>query len=115
MMRLVVDLDGTLGDPVAFVGVAADAARDLGAREVNLIAPYLGYLRQDARFQPGEAVTSVSFARLLSGSFNSLYTVDPHLHQGPAESTMNEVVLSAAFGHPVAAERYGNRNVFVAD
>ena len=38
-----------------------------------------------------------------------------HLHQGPAESTMNEVVLSAAFGHPVAAERYGNRNVFVAD
>ena len=37
------------------------------------------------------------------------------LHQGPAESTMNEVVLSAAFGHPVAAERYGNRTVFVAD
>ena len=32
-----------------------------------------------------------------------------HLHQGPAESTMNEVVLSAAFGHPVAAERYATR------
>ena len=37
------------------------------------------------------------------------------LHQGPAESTMNEVVLSAAFGHPVAAERFGERTVFVAD
>ena len=37
------------------------------------------------------------------------------LRQGPAESTMNEVVLSAAFGHPVASERFGNRTVFVAD
>ena len=37
------------------------------------------------------------------------------LRQGPAESTMNEVVLSAAFGHPVASERFGGRTVFVAD
>ncbi len=37
------------------------------------------------------------------------------LHQGPAESTMNEIVLSGAFGHPVAAERYGKRIIFVAD
>ena len=37
------------------------------------------------------------------------------LRQGPAESTMNEVVLSAAFGHPVASERFGTRTVFVAD
>jgi len=37
------------------------------------------------------------------------------LRQGPAESTMNEVVLSAAFGHPVAGERFGHRTVFVAD
>lgn len=43
---------------------AADAARELGARQVNLIAPYLSYMRQDRRFQPGEAVTSRSFAKL---------------------------------------------------
>ncbi|MET3528674.1 ribose-phosphate diphosphokinase [Phenylobacterium koreense] len=60
---------------------AADAAREFGAREVNLIAPYLGYMRQDKRFQPGEAVSSTSFARLVSGSFDRLITVDPHLHR----------------------------------
>jgi ribose-phosphate pyrophosphokinase len=45
---------------------AADAARDLGAGEVGLVAPYLAYMRQDRRFNPGEAITSQSFARLLS-------------------------------------------------
>jgi len=37
------------------------------------------------------------------------------LRQGPVESTMHEVVLSAAFGHAVVSERIGNRTVFVAD
>lgn len=64
--------------PLAF---AADALRDLGAISVNLVAPYLGYMRQDARFRVGEAVTSRTFARLLSQVVDSLLTVDPHLHR----------------------------------
>lgn len=60
---------------------AADAARELGARSVGLVAPYLAYMRQDRRFQSGEAVTSRSFARLLSGSLHWLATADPHLHR----------------------------------
>ena len=63
---------------------AADAARELGAREVNVIGPYLACMRQDMRFQPGEAVSSHSFARLLSTTFDRLLTVDPHLHRHPA-------------------------------
>lgn len=60
---------------------AADAARELGAAQVGLVAPYLAYMRQDRRFGPGEAVTSRSYARLLSGSLDFLVTVDPHLHR----------------------------------
>jgi ribose-phosphate pyrophosphokinase len=60
---------------------AADAARELGAAEVGLVAPYLAYMRQDERFQPGEAITSRSYARLLSASLDWLLTVDPHLHR----------------------------------
>lgn len=60
---------------------AADAARDLGATRVGLVAPYLPYLRQDRRFAPGEAITSLSFGRLLSGAVDWLVTVDPHLHR----------------------------------
>lgn len=69
----------------------ADAARSLGAATVTLVAPYLAYMRQDRRFQPGEAVTSLSFARLISSSFDRLVTVDPHLHRYPALSALYDI------------------------
>src|SRR5690349_24214747 len=59
----------------------ADAVRALGARRVGLVAPYLAYLRQDRHFRAGEAVTSRTFARLLSGYADWLVTIDPHLHR----------------------------------
>lgn len=59
----------------------ADTLRDLGARRVGLIAPYLAYMRQDKRFRAGEGVTSHYVARLLSQHLDWLLTVDPHLHR----------------------------------
>lgn len=79
-----VDIVCTLARPdwqfLALVFMAA-AARELGAKSVNLIAPYLAYMRQDKRFRPGETISSIHFARLLSGFFDRLTTIDPHLHR----------------------------------
>jgi len=61
--------------------LAAATARDLGAERVGLVAPYLAYLRQDARFKRGEAVTSRHVAGLISARFDWMLTVDPHLHR----------------------------------
>ncbi len=102
-----VDLVCSLSNPDdGFLGLvfAADAARDLGAREVALVAPYLSYMRQDRRFEPGEAVSSKSFARLVSATFDRLVTVDPHLHRYETLSslyTIPDVTLHAA---PVLAD-----------
>jgi ribose-phosphate pyrophosphokinase len=60
---------------------AAATAKELGAAAVGLVTPYLGYMRQDKRFNEGEAVTSALFARLLSQHIDWLVTVDPHLHR----------------------------------
>jgi ribose-phosphate pyrophosphokinase len=60
---------------------AAATARELQASKVGLVSPYLAYMRQDRRFKPGEAVTSRQVARLVSGVFDWLVTVDPHLHR----------------------------------
>lgn len=68
-------------DKVLALLYAAATARDLGAARVGLVCPYLAYLRQDRRFRDGEAVTSVHFAKLLSGALDFLVTVDPHLHR----------------------------------
>lgn len=61
--------------------MAAATLRELGAARVGLVAPYLAYMRQDIRFNPGEAVSSRIFGRLLDEAFDWLVTVDPHLHR----------------------------------
>ncbi|HEX6361503.1 MAG TPA: ribose-phosphate diphosphokinase, partial [Albitalea sp.] len=59
----------------------ADALRELGAKRVGLVAPYLPYMRQDVRFRPGEAVSAKSLAKWISAQYDWLATVDPHLHR----------------------------------
>lgn len=73
--------------------------RDLGAKKITLIAPYLGYMRQDKRFNAGEAITSEIFAGILSPYIDRLITIDPHLHR---HHDLNEIyhcestIMSAA-------------------
>lgn len=83
---------------------AADAARDLGAARVGLVAPYLAYMRQDRRFKPGEAVTSRPFARLLSGTFDRLITVDPHLHRYPDLAALYAIPAATLHAAPLLAD-----------
>ena len=54
---------------------AAATARELGASRVGLVSPYLAYMRQDRRFNPGEAVTSRQVAHLISEAFDWMVTV----------------------------------------
>lgn len=61
--------------------MAAATLRELGARRVGLVAPYLAYMRQDARFAPGQAISARIYAQLLSAHCDWLLTVDPHLHR----------------------------------
>lgn len=85
-------LAGTLDRPAQRLVpllLAADAARELGARRLILAAPYLPFLRQDARFREGEAVASRWLGRLLSAAFDAVATVDPHLHR---HASLDEVL-----------------------
>jgi ribose-phosphate pyrophosphokinase len=63
--------------------IAAETARELGAQRVTLVAPYLGYMRQDVAFHVGEAVSQRIVGALLGRLFDRLVTVDPHLHRTP--------------------------------
>ncbi|MFH1276504.1 MAG: ribose-phosphate diphosphokinase [Candidatus Woesearchaeota archaeon] len=60
---------------------AAETAKDLGAKKVILVAPYLSYMRQDKRFNSGECISSRVMAKLLNNSVDKLITVDPHIHR----------------------------------
>jgi len=86
---------------------AADALRDLGASDVTLVAPYLGYMRQDARFRPGEAVTSRTFARLVSSVVDRLVTVDPHLHRFVALEELYDIPCTVLRSAPLIGDWIG--------
>lgn len=87
--------------PLLFI---ADTLRELGARQVGLVAPYLAYMRQDRRFQPGEALTSASFARVLSAHFDWLVTVDPHLHRRRSLGEIYPIPSEVVHAAPLLAE-----------
>ncbi|MGZ8363932.1 MAG: ribose-phosphate pyrophosphokinase [Caulobacteraceae bacterium] len=83
---------------------AAATVRELGAKSVGLVAPYLPYMRQDRRFQPGEPISARLYANLLSQHFSWLVTVDPHLHRIHDLSQLYSLPVGLVAAAPVVAE-----------
>ena len=92
MVRLNVNLNGkvavfvqsfykNISDCILEVILAAKTARELGAKKSVLLAPYFPYLRQDKRFNKGEAVSQGIIVELIGMYFDSVYIIDPHLHR----------------------------------
>ena len=88
--------------------LTAATARDLGAKHITLVAPYLCYMRQDKAFYPGEAISQRIIGTLLSQWVDALITVDAHLHRihqlqdavpvDPAINLSATAVMSAFLG-----------------
>lgn len=80
--------------------LCATTARELGAKRITLVAPYLSYMRQDIANRPGEAVSQRIVGMLLAELFDDVLTVDPHLHRisslNQAIPLQNAISLTAA-------------------
>jgi ribose-phosphate pyrophosphokinase len=93
--------------------LTAAGARDLGAQQLTLVAPYLAYMRQDMAFTPGEVVSQRHLGALLAAAFDTVLTLDPHLHRVPTLDAVlpgkRGLALTAAglLGEFVAAQRPG--------
>lgn len=80
--------------------LCASTARELGAKRLTLVAPYLCYMRQDFANQPGVAVSQRIIGKMLANLFDDVITVDPHLHRisslDQAIPIKNAISLTAA-------------------
>lgn len=61
--------------------LAAKTARELGAKKIILIATYLPYMRQDARFNNYEAISAEIIVPMMAHNVDELIAIDPHLHR----------------------------------
>lgn len=59
----------------------AEVLRREGATRLVLVAPYLCYMRQDAAFSEGEAISQEVIGRLIASTVDRIVTVDAHLHR----------------------------------
>lgn len=80
--------------------LTAEGARTAGVKQLALVAPYLCYMRQDCAFHAGEVVSQRIVGRFLAEQFDTVVTVDPHLHRvhslAEAVPSRQAVALSAA-------------------
>lgn len=80
--------------------LCAKTARQLGAKRITLVAPYLCYMRQDIANQAGEAVSQQIIGQMLAELFDDVITVDSHLHRisklNQAIAIKNAISLTAA-------------------
>ncbi len=100
--------------------LAAKTARQLGAKKLTLVVPYLCYMRQDIAFHPGEAVSQTIVGSFLAELFDDVITVDPHLHRiqrlEQAIPTQNAVSLTAtALMAEFLSERFNNPVILAPD
>lgn len=80
--------------------LVAKTARNMGCKKLSLVAPYLCYMRQDAAFSPGEAISQQIVGPWLGELFDEIITVDPHLHRvnnlGDALQTQSATCITAS-------------------
>lgn len=83
------------------LGFAAATARELGAKHLTLLAPYLCYMRQDKDFQAGQAISQRIVGNWLGDWFDDIVTVDAHLHR---INSLDEVIDPARTFHLSATQ-----------
>jgi ribose-phosphate pyrophosphokinase len=66
-------------------------------------------MRQDRAFREGEAISQQVVARLLSGAFDRVLTVEAHLHRISRLSQVFQVPARSLSAAPLIAERYRDR------
>jgi len=88
-----------------------DTIKDLGAKKAIAVLPYFAYARQDSRFNPGEAVSFRTVAKLIEDVGTSeLYSVDMHQHRIGRASDVFRIPAHNLTAAPLLAE-YVKSNV----
>ena len=86
---LVQSLSPNPNDSLVELVFAIKTAKELGAKKVVVVAPYLCYARQDKRFHEGEIVSNKIASHLIQhAGADEFYTVAAHLHRVDSLSTL---------------------------
>lgn len=89
---------------------ASATAKDLGAKKVILVAPYMSYMRQDKRFKPGECISNEVVAKFIDDYVDQVMIVDPHLHRDASLDIFFKIKATKLTANPLIA-RYIKKKI----
>ncbi len=95
-----------------------EAAKDLGARKVTAVVPYLAYARQDRRFRDGEALSVKTVLKLIEAAgADKFVTVDIHKEESLSWLNIEGVNVTAVdlLGKHLGEKRLSNPVVIAPD
>jgi ribose-phosphate pyrophosphokinase len=78
---LLVDFAKQANDVLILCLLATKTLKQMKAKKIYLLAPYMPYLRQDHAFHKGESISGFTVSKFLSEIFDGVITLDPHLHR----------------------------------
>ncbi len=91
----------------------ADTAKELGAKTITAVVPYLAYARQDKRFRSGESFSMKTIVKLLQTcGINKIFTVNSHSPNVLKTFSLPIVDLPAINLLAQHFKRQGLKNVF---
>ena len=79
----------------------------LDGKDVTVVVPYMGYARQDKKFNEGEPISIRAVARMIEGYADRVITVN--IHSKDASSHFKK--LEEVDAMPIIGEHYRGRNV----
>ncbi|HJJ28875.1 MAG TPA: ribose-phosphate diphosphokinase [Methanocorpusculum sp.] len=113
-------------DDMVIVGSTVDAASAMQVmllldacegRDVTLVLPYMGYARQDKKFNDGEPISARAMAKALSEGATRVFTVNIH-----DKSVLNhfrcpavDLTLAPEIGRYIAAKKLANTLILSPD
>jgi ribose-phosphate pyrophosphokinase len=101
---LVQTIHGNPNDYLIELFFMAYTAKDLGAKSVKVVIPYLVYSRQDTRFRSGESISSSIVSQLLEECVDEVFTIDPHLHRNNISHIFKKVPAHELTAIPAIAD-----------
>jgi len=97
--------------------ITLDLLRDLGANQVHVVIPYMGYMRQDKRFQEGEALSAKTMLKLVHELADTISVINCHFLDGPGFVYYEGVHMNNMDAIPLLAEYFRgkvSKPIFIA-
>lgn len=86
-----------------------DALKDLHARKVHVVVPYLGYSRQDKRFLDGEAISAKVVLEMINSKADIITTINAHFFDYDGEQVYEGITVNNLNAFPLLGDYFEDK------